>query len=150
MSTTTPRPGPGNRDVEYEQAIEYIHHMYDTRHQIFQFAIGLNTVLLAAVFQFLTTDLARLAMSLLGGCATLAIALMARRAHTYTGVLETYCKELETQLGFGLVGYTSSRMPVGWDSTVYLFLVYWLFIAAWIVLFAFYGLRYAGLAFVQL
>jgi hypothetical protein len=27
----------GNRDVEYQQTMSYIQHMYDTRHQIFQF-----------------------------------------------------------------------------------------------------------------
>jgi hypothetical protein len=129
----------GNREVEYTQTIGYVQHMYETRHQIFQFAVALNTGLLAVVFQFLTTSGPRLALSLLGGFVTLAITLMARRSWTYLTVLERYAAELETSLGFGLVRTTSERMPKGTDSTVYLFLIYWAFVATWTILSGFYA-----------
>ena len=126
--STVGQKSHGNREVEYAQTISYVQHMYDTRHQIFQFAVALNTGLLAVVFQFLTTTGSRLALSMLGGFVTLAITLMARRSWRYLSVLEQYAAELESKLGFGLVRETSSRMPKGADSTVYLFLIYWAFV----------------------
>jgi hypothetical protein len=126
--------GRGNREVEYAQTIGYVQHMYSTRHQIFQFAVALNTGLLAVVFQFLQTNGPRLALCLLGAFVTLAITLMARRSWIYLTVLEKYAAELENDLGFGLVRITGERMPKGTDSTVYLFLIYWALVAFWAVL----------------
>jgi len=134
----------GNREVEYSQTIAYIHHMYDTRHQIFQFLVALNTGLMAVVFQFLQTDKSRMTLSLLGGFVTLATLLMARRSWTYLNVLESYAMELEDKLGYGLVRCTSSRMPKGTDSTVYLFLIYWALVLMWVALSAVYVLRSFG------
>lgn len=129
----------GNRDVAYQQTMSYIQHMYDTRHQIFQFAVALNSALLAAIFQFVKEDAARLALSLTGGLVTLAVTLMARRSWQVLQVLEAYARELEAELGFGLVRTTSARMPKGIDSTVYLHLIYWILVAVWMVLSAYHA-----------
>jgi len=129
----------GNREVEYQQAVSYIQHMYDTRHQIFQFAVALNSALIAAIFQFVQVNTGRLALALLGGFVTLVITLMARRSRQYLVELEKYAAELETGLGFGLVGTTASRMPRGIDSTVYLHMIYWALVLVWIGLSVFYG-----------
>ena len=75
----------------------YVQHMYDTRHQIFQFAVALNSALLAAIFQFIQEDSGRLALSLVGLFVTSAITLMARRSLAYLVVLEAYAAELETE-----------------------------------------------------
>lgn len=133
-----------NRDIEYEQTIQYIQHMYDTRHQIFQFVVAINTGLLAVVFQFLQRDVTKVIMSLLGALVTIALTLMARRSLRYLQEVETYASELERALDFGLIQRTSERMPKGIDSSVYLFVVYWTFVATWIVLGAYYVLRVVG------
>ena len=129
----------GNREVEYQQAMSYIQHMYDTRHQIFQFAVALNSALIAAIFQFVQIDSGRFALALLGGFVTLAITLMARRSRQYLVELEKYAAELEKGLGFGLVGTTASRMPRGIDSTVYLQMIYCALVLVWIGLCVYYG-----------
>ena len=129
-----------NREVEYAQAMSYIQHMYDTRHQIFQFAVALNTALLAAIFQFVEAGSGRLTLSLLGGAVTLAITLMARRSRRYLVELEKYTVELEQTLGYGLVTKTAARMPKGVDSTLYLHFIYWILVVVWAVL----SLYFAG------
>jgi hypothetical protein len=134
----------GNREVEYQQAVAYIQHMYDTRHQIFQFAVALNTALLAAIFQFVQVNSGRLALSLLGGVVTAAITLMARRSGKYLQTLEAYAAELEGELGFGLVRTTSSRMPKGIDSTSYLHFVYGILVVVWAALSGYYTVQVAG------
>jgi len=142
------QPAPnGNREVEYEQTIAYVHHMYDTRHHIFQFAVALNTGMLAAVFQFLTTNVTKLALSALGGIVMLAVTLMAKRSWEYLNVLETYAAELEKSLGFALVRTTSERMPKGMDSTLYLFFIYWGFVMVWLALSICYALLLFGFKF---
>ncbi len=136
---TAPSPAdPGNRNIEYQQTMIYVQHMYDTRHQIFQFAVALNSALLAAIFQFVKLDSGRLALSLVGLFVTLAITLMARRSLAYLQVLEAYARELEGVLGFGLVRTTSARMPKGIDSTLYLHAIYWTLVVVWAVLAAYY------------
>jgi hypothetical protein len=115
--------------------------MYDTRNHIFQFAIALNTGLIAVVFQFLDKDIARIGLSLVGGIATLVITLMAKRSWLYLLTLENYTKELEKRLNFHLISETALRMPKGIDSTLYLYYVYWLFVVTWITLSTYYSLR---------
>jgi hypothetical protein len=134
----------GNRDIEYQAAMAYVQHMYDTRHQIFQFAVALNTALLAAIFQFIQVNSGRLALSLLGGVVTAAITLMARRSHKYLQTLEAYAGELEGELGFGMVRTTSARMPKGIDSTSYLHFVYWILVMLWAALSGYYTVQVAG------
>jgi len=119
--------------------MSYIQHMYDTRHQIFQFAVALNSALLAAIFQFVKVDSGRLALALVGGFVTLALTLMARRSLAYLQVLEAYVQELEVERGFGLVRTTYARMPKGIDSSVYLHLVYWTLDLVWAALTALYA-----------
>jgi hypothetical protein len=131
----------GNREVEYQQAVSYIQHMYDTRHQIFQFAVALNTALIAAIFQFVQVETGRFALSVLGGVVTLAITLMARRSGRYLVELERYTAELEQGLGYGLVGTTAARMPKGIDSTVYLHVIYWTLVIVWTGLGVYFGGR---------
>ena len=135
---------PGNRDVEYTATMSYVQHMYDTRHQIFQFAVALNSALLAAIFQFIQEDSGRLALSLVGLFVTSAITLMARRSRAYLVVLETYAAELEADIGFGLVRTTSARMPKGIDSTLYLHFIYWILVIVWAVLTIFFIRRMAS------
>jgi hypothetical protein len=125
-------------ELEYERTITYIHHMYDTRHQIFQFVVGLNTALLAVVFQYITAEVGQAALSLVGGTVTLALTLMARRSWQYLAQVERYARELEERLGFGLIRETSARMPKGIDSSVYLFVIYWVLIVIWAVLSAYH------------
>lgn len=134
----------GNRDVEYQQTMSYIQHMYDTRHQIFQFTVALNSALIAAIFQFVKVDSGRLALALVGGFVTLALTLMARRSRTYLQVLEAYVQELEGDLGFGLVRTTYARMPRGIDSTIYLHVIYWTLVVVWAVLAAYYARSLLG------
>jgi len=129
----------GNREVEYAQGMAYIQHMYDTRHQIFQFAVALNSALLAAIFQFVKADTGRLALSALGGVVTITVTLMARRSRAYLVVLEQYVAELEGELGFGLVKTTGARMPKGIDSTLYLHFIYWLLIVVWLILIIYFA-----------
>jgi hypothetical protein len=132
-----PVRAPGNKEVEYAQAIGYIHHMYDTRHRIFQFSVALNTALVAGVVQFVDADTTRLALAIVGGVVSLVVSLMARRSYLYLQFLEQYTRELEEQLDYGLVRETGARMPSGIDSTVYFLFVYNLAIVIWLGVAAF-------------
>jgi len=138
------------REVEYDKTIGYIQYMYDTRHQIVQFVVGINTALFAVVFQFLTNDVAKTFLSFLGCIVTLAFTLMAKRALRYLTEVELYAQELEEQLGFGLIKKTSARMPKGVDSSLYLLIVYWILVVTWALLSIYYALRLFGLALPQL
>ncbi|PPC85730.1 MAG: hypothetical protein CTY37_07590 [Methylotenera sp.] len=133
-----------NRVSEYEMTVAYIHHMYDTRHHIFQFVVAVNTGLLAVVFQFLQTNLTKVVLSLIGAIITLALTLMARRSLQYLKEVENYAAQLEKIMGFGLIGETSSKMPKGRDSSMYLFFVYWTFVITWIFLSFYYMLLTVG------
>lgn len=133
-----------NREVEYEQTIQYIQHMYDTRHHIFQFVVAINTGLLTVVFQFLQRDVTKIIMCLLGALVTVALTLMARRSLRFLQEVEHYAKELEEVLGFGLIQKTAERMPKGNNSSAYLFVVCWSFVATWTILSAYYVLRATG------
>jgi len=131
--------GSGNRDIEYQATMSYVQHMYDTRHQIFQFIVALNSALLAAIFQFVQVNTGRLALAMLGGVVTVSKTLMARRSRQYLQVLEAYAAELEAELGFGMVRTTTARMPKGIVSTSYLHFVYWVLVTVWIALTAYYA-----------
>lgn len=133
-----------NQVVEYEMTISYIHHMYDTRHQIFQFVVAVNTGLLAVVFQFLQSNITKVVLSLIGTIITLALTLMARRSLQYLHELEAYASHLEKPLGFGLIKETGEKMPKGIDSSMYLFFVYWSFVCTWIFLSIYYILLLLG------
>jgi hypothetical protein len=132
---------PGNRDIEYQATMSYVQHMYDTRHHIFQFAVALNSALLAAIFQFVQSPAGRLALSLVGLFVTLSIMLMARRSRMYLVVLEQYARELEAEIGFSLVRTTSARMPKGIDSTLYLHAIYLILVVVWVVLTGYFATR---------
>ena len=132
---------PNNRKTEYEQALAYLFHMYETRHQVFQFVVGINTALFALVFQFLTSNLAKSVLSIVGGIVTLALTLMARRSLRYLAELEKYAQWLEGELGFGLLRETNARMPKGVDSSTYLFVVYWALVVLWTVSSIYFLLR---------
>lgn len=119
------------REVEYEQAVSYIRHMYETRGQIFQFSVTLNAGVLAVVFQYLSANEAKLALSSVGFLVNLALTLMAWRSWLYLRVLETYTINLEAKLKYGLISETARNMPKGIYSTTYLFFIYWTFILAW-------------------
>jgi hypothetical protein len=133
--------GSINRETEYEQALAYLFHMYDTRHQVFQFVVGVNTALFALVFQFLTSNLAKSVLSIIGGIVTLALALLAKRSLRYLAELEKYAQWLEGKLGFSLLRETNARMPRGIDSSTYLFIVYWALVALWVVSGIYFVLR---------
>lgn len=141
---------PSGHEVEYDKTIAYIHHMYDTRHQIVQFVVGINTALLAVVFQFLTADIAKMILSILGGVVTLALTLMAKRSLRYLVEIEQYAQKLEAKMGFGLIRETSTRMPKGIDSSVYLFIVYWALVITWALLIIYYAIRLFGIALPKL
>ena len=130
-----------NRETEYEQAFAYLFHMHATRHQVFQFVVGVNTALFALVFQFLTSNLAKSVLSIVGGIVTLALTLMAKRSLRYLAELEKYAKWLEEELGFGLLRETNARMPKGVDSSMYLFVVYWALVVLWVVSSLYFLLR---------
>jgi hypothetical protein len=103
--------------------------------------VGVNTALFALVFQFLTSNIAKSILSIVGGIVTLALTLMARRSLRYLAELEEYAKELEEKLGFGLLRETNARMPKGVDSSVYLFVVYWALVVSWTVSSIYFVLR---------
>ena len=136
-----PQAETTNRVIEYEQTIAYIVHLYETRHQVFQFVVGVNTALFALVFQFLTSNIAKSILSIVGGIVTLALTLMAKRSLRYLVELEKYAQELEGELGFGLLRETNARMPRGVDSSVYLFIVYWVLVVIWTVSGIYFVLR---------
>ena len=123
-----------NRELEYDKTLSYIFHMYDTRHKIFQFAVSMNTILLAVVLQYIDATLAKFLLSLLAGTVTIALYLMGIRAWRYLSNLENYAKEIEGELGFAALNQADSRMPKGTDSTKYLFFVYFLMSSLWLVL----------------
>jgi len=127
------QPKSTNRETEYEQTLAYLMHMYETRHQVFQFVVGANTALFALVFQFVTSTIAKSVLSIVGGIVTLALTLMAGRSLRYLAEVEKYAKELEHELGFGLLRETNARMPKGVDSSVYLIYVYWVLVVIWII-----------------
>lgn len=120
-----------SREVEYEQAVSYIRHMYETRGQIFQFSVTLNAGVLAVVFQYLSANEAKLALSSVGFLVNLALTLMAWRSWHYLRVLEAYTINLEGKLKYGLISETARNMPKGIYSTTYLFFIYGTFILAW-------------------
>jgi hypothetical protein len=131
MTTSTPEAKVPNYETEYVQAMSYIQHMYNTRHQIFQFVVALNTGILVGVFQFAHSARQRAAFCGLCEAVTLAITLMARRSQTYLHVLEEYTRELEERIGCRMVRNTTARMPKGLNSTQYLFFVYWALVLLW-------------------
>jgi hypothetical protein len=141
ISKMPPPAESSSHEIEYVQTIAYVFHMYETRHQVFKFVVGINTALLAVVFQFLTSNIAKSVLSIFGGIVTLALTLMARRSLRYLAELEKYAQELEGQLSFGLVRETSARMPKGIDSNVYFFIVYWVLVAIWTILSIYFVLR---------
>lgn len=108
-------------------------HMYETRHQVFQFVVGANTALFALVFQFVTSAVAKSVLSVVGGIVTLALTLMARRSLRYLTEVERYAQGLEGELGFNLLSETNSRMPEGVDSSTYLIFVYWALVVIWAI-----------------
>lgn len=108
-------------------------HMYETRHQVFQFVVGANTALFALVFQFVTSAAAKSVLSLVGGIVTLALTLMARRSLRYLAEVENYAQGLEEGLGFNLLRETNARMPKGVDSSMYLIFVYWALVVIWAI-----------------
>jgi len=122
-----------NRETEYEQTLAYLMHMYETRHQVFQFVVGANTALFALVFQFVTSGVAKSILSIVGGIVTLALTLMARRSLRYLTEVENYAQTLEEELGFNLLRETNARMPKGVDSSVYLIYVYWALVVIWVI-----------------
>lgn len=145
MNTEAPEPlerkhtaTQGSPDTEYQSGIAYIHHMHDTRHKILQFVVGINTALLAVVFEFVTSHTAKAILSLIGGLITVALALMATRSLKYLATMEDYVIELEAKLNFGLIRETRLRMPEGRDSNDYLLFVYWALAMTWLVLLAYY------------
>jgi hypothetical protein len=75
---------------------------------------------------------------------------MAKRALRYLAEVELYAQELEELLGFGLIQKTSARMPKGVDSSVYLFVVYWILVVTWALLSIYYALLHFGTALPQL
>ncbi|MFK7965537.1 MAG: hypothetical protein AB8C46_16375 [Burkholderiaceae bacterium] len=131
----------GRGEIEYSKTIDYIHHLYETRGKIFQFAVALNTGLLVIVFQWLTESIAKLGMSAVGFALTLTMMFMAARSWRYLQELEKYACELELALGFSLVTTTSRRMPKGLDSTHYLLFIFAMFVLMWLALGANYSLR---------
>lgn len=129
------------RETEYSNAIMYIFHMYDTRHHIFKFVIGINTAMIAIVFQYLSSELAKFIFSLIGCIITLSLTLMAKRSFRYLLNLEAYAKKLERELNLSLLNEPSSKMPKGWDSSVYLFVVYYFLVITWFLLAIYFFLR---------
>jgi len=122
-----------NHEIEYEQTLAYLMHMYDTRHQVFQFVVGSNTALFALVFQFVTSTVAKSILSVVGGLVTLALTLMAMRSLRYLAEVEKYAQKLEEELGFNLLRVTNARMPKGVDSSIYLVYVYWALVIIWAI-----------------
>ncbi len=135
----------GNRELEYDKVLSYIFHMYDTRHKIFSFAVSINTILLAVVFQYIEANLAKLLLSILAGTITTALYLMNIRASHYRAHLENYAKEVEQTLGFSALTTVDSRMPKGVDSTKYLFFVYFLMSCLWGILSMGYFINVIGI-----
>lgn len=133
--------GNSFRETEYSNAILYIFHMYDTRHHIFKFVIGINTAMIAIVFQYLSSDFTKFIFSLIGCITTLSLTLMAKRSFRYLLNLEEYAKKLERELNLSLLNEPSSKMPKGWDSSVYLFVVYYFLVIIWFLLAVYFLLR---------
>ena len=150
MPDEQPHSTKGDRNVEYQQTIAYVHHMYDTRHRIFQFAIAVNAGLLAIVFQMADSPIARAVISVMGCAVMVFMTLLAKRSNLYLNELEEYAKELETSLGFHMVRLTTSRMPKGITSTSYLFYSYWLMVVVWSFLLLYFALKTFGLPLPQM
>lgn len=134
-----------NRVTEYELSLSYIQHMYDTRHQIFQFVVAVNTGLLAVVFQFIKTDITKVVLSVIGAIITVALTLMAKRSLRYLQELEAYARNLEEILDFGLIKETGSKMPKGIDSSEYLLFVYFTFVVTWVFSSIYFSLSFFGI-----
>lgn len=139
-----------DKSVEYQQAIAYLHHMYDTRHRIFQFGILINAGLLGVVFKLAESTIARVSISTTGFLIILSLTLMAIRSDQYRIQIERYTEELELKLGFGLVRITNQRMPKGLDSTKYLFYSYWAMAFVWALLLIYFLFEAFGLLAAQI
>lgn len=129
------------KEIEYIQAISYIFHMYDTRHHIFKFIVGINTVMIAIVFQYLSSDITKLFFSIISGVITLSLTFMAKRSFIYLINLEEYTKKLEEDLNIALITKPSSQMPKGSDSSIYLFITYYFLFFIWVLLSIYFLLR---------
>lgn len=125
------------RKIEYVQSLEYIRHMYDTRSQIFQFCVTLNSGLLAVVFQFLTENTTKIIIGTLAGAITLAITLMAARSLKYLKALESVVIEIESSIGASLIKDANRKTPKGIDSSTYLMFTYWALCLMWIAILIF-------------
>ena len=131
-----------DRTVEYQQAIIHLHHMYDTRHKIFQFSVVINAALLTIAFKMPELSLERVLMALMGFLITMFITLMAIRSNKYLKQVEVYTEELESFIGFGLINTTNKRMPKGIDSTSYFFYTYWAMILLWLFIITNFIIKY--------
>ena len=122
----------GDKNTEYGQTISYLHHMFDTRHKVFQFSIAINAALLAVVFQMADTVPARLVTSVMGFAVMIFFVLFIRRSNLYLEEIEKYAKQLEQEIGFNLVSKTTERMPPGIKTTNYFLFTYYALILLWV------------------
>ena len=115
-----------NKEVEYAQAISYIHHMYDTRHKAFHFMLVINAALLAVQFnsKLLASSIERLPISLFGLLVTISLMLFALRNSKATDKYESEAIKIEAELGFSLITSANQKSIGGMHSGIYLTSIY--------------------------
>ena len=127
------QPLADHLSVEYEQTHEYIRHMHDTRHSIFNFFMLINGAIFAAIVQYVHELNERLLLGILGLLYSIIITLMARRSLIFLKALVETGIELESSLGLGIIQKSRNKMPNGVDSNTYISFVYLITCAAWLV-----------------
>ncbi|TMP86938.1 hypothetical protein CWC05_10705 [Pseudoalteromonas ruthenica] len=115
-----------NKEVEYGQAINYIHHMYETRHKAFHFMLIVNAALLAIKFNSKTQTgmIGSLPLSVFGFLVTTSLLLFAVRNARATAKYEGEAMRIEKELGFSLITSAHHSAIGGMNSGVYLTGVY--------------------------
>lgn len=133
--TNTGEPSTQHIAIEYEQAFEYIRHLYDTRHSLFNFFVTVNGAFLTVIFQFVTDLDGRLVLAGLGLCYSVLMTLTARRSLLYLDNLLAISMEIEHALGLSLLAKAKISMPKGVDSNQYFRFFYYSSVVLWIFLF---------------
>ena len=122
-----------SKDAEYKQTVDYIMHMYETRHKIFHFSIIFSAALLTVVFKLLQNNEEKLAASIFSLLVSIIFAFLAKRSFKALRYFEEYAEKLEKEIGYNLITYTRNKLKGGIYSTYYFVFLYWWLVAMWLL-----------------
>jgi len=121
-----------SKDAEYKQTVDYIMHMYETRHKIFHFCIIFSAALLTVVFKLLHDNDEKFIISTFTLIISIVFTLMAKRSIKALVQFEMYAEKLEKEIGYNLITYTNNKLKGGINTNWYFLSLYWLLVVMWL------------------